>query len=568
MKKLLTVLIALSLVAGGFAAEPLADVNTVDIGGSASVKWGVDLETGKTGFVNDADVLLTLNLLPDDMSASTAGTGVWGELVVLLDGSSKFEVDDNSGNSMTLTNDSVIIDVATIHVNDLYFGITSGDFDYGGDFNYPNAMAYDNGDSVNGNGIYYFEDSPAQEFGYTQGFTAGYNFADMVTVEAAVRSTVGIAISEENGSTKVEARNNSSDELLFPYVAGATTVYTRRDSDVLFPIVNGNWVIPGNTDYDVWTLDPDAFDQAYSNNYALGLSAMITPMEALMIQVAGAYGVTGLKNGDLSMFVGAQYEAPIGAFTLTPVATYNFYSDGKVDGKAQITQNAIGFGVNFGWGEEMDGDSILYGFYDTNLAYVGADEGDGTILPGISLFTSLDLTQVDAVYTTAVGDEEANTANVLPLMLMVHTGDLVPNLSAQALFSTNLGANAAKNAWGAGQDTAAEAMGNATNKMATQVGVAADYDIAVGDLTVTPSAGILFGYTASVNSADEDDTTSGTSVMPRLSVDLAGLVANTTFSLDWDAASFSTGTSTIGGTTTNVDASDLGEISIKAEIAL
>ena len=52
MKKALSVFLMLALVGSVFAAEPVADVNIAEFKGEASVQWGVDLDTMKTGFKN------------------------------------------------------------------------------------------------------------------------------------------------------------------------------------------------------------------------------------------------------------------------------------------------------------------------------------------------------------------------------------------------------------------------------------------------------------------------------------------------------------------------------------
>ncbi len=544
MKKLLTVLIALSLVAGGFAADPVADASMVDFGGSASVTFGFDLDTEKTGFRNETNVDVSFNFL-DGNSKSTEGTGVWGELVVLLDGSIGYGVDSSSGAPMTLSADDVIVDVATIHVGDLYFGIKSGDFDYGGDFDYPNALAYGNGDTLTGVGIYYTEDSPAAAFGYDQGFTAGYS-NDMLTVEAAVRtksaatvkagdvSSVSVVIVEAGESYEVEA---------------STTVRFYEPDGTEIP---DGTIIMGPAYINRVTFVETSSTGYWTDDYALGLSVIAKPIEGLMLQGAAAYGVSGDKENDLSMFAGASYKMPIGMFSLMPVVTYNLYTN--VDTEVE-TANGLGLGVHFGWGEATDGDSVLYGFYDTNLAYVGADEGDGDLMPGISLFTNLSLM------------ENAMDAQ-LPIMVMVHTGDIIPNLSAQVLFSSNIAKDAKALAWlnpAAPVQSAAAAMGAASTKMATQIGFAADYDIMVGDITITPKAGVLVGIAASESGSN---TTSGTSIMPRFETNVAGLVDNTTFTLGWGNAAFASGKASIGGADTEAETEKLGEITLKAEIAL
>ena len=63
MKKALVLLLALSMVFGVFAAEPVANVNVAEFSGEASVQWGVDLDAKETGFKNDAKVTLKLNLI-------------------------------------------------------------------------------------------------------------------------------------------------------------------------------------------------------------------------------------------------------------------------------------------------------------------------------------------------------------------------------------------------------------------------------------------------------------------------------------------------------------------------
>ena len=85
MKKALSVFLMLALVGSVFAAEPVADVNIAEFKGDASVQWGVDLDSGKTGFKNSASVTLKLNLL-NEGSKSTTGDGVWGELVIKTKG--------------------------------------------------------------------------------------------------------------------------------------------------------------------------------------------------------------------------------------------------------------------------------------------------------------------------------------------------------------------------------------------------------------------------------------------------------------------------------------------------
>ena len=95
MKKALVLLLALSMVFGVFADEPVANVNVSEFSGEASVTWGVDLDAERTGFSNSAKATLKLNLLDGGDKAST-GEGVWGEIKIKTDGDTfaKAEGDD------------------------------------------------------------------------------------------------------------------------------------------------------------------------------------------------------------------------------------------------------------------------------------------------------------------------------------------------------------------------------------------------------------------------------------------------------------------------------------------
>ena len=81
MKKALGVFLMTAMAFGAFAEEPVADVKIAEFSGNASVEWGVDLDSGTTGFQNGYEVDLKLNLL-NNGTKSTTGDGVWGELVL------------------------------------------------------------------------------------------------------------------------------------------------------------------------------------------------------------------------------------------------------------------------------------------------------------------------------------------------------------------------------------------------------------------------------------------------------------------------------------------------------
>jgi len=78
MKKLSILLIGLLLVTG-FA---FADFGDVDVSGSASVTWGVDLDTNATGFANVGTSSVTLTLIDEGDGVTTGDDGLYGEITL------------------------------------------------------------------------------------------------------------------------------------------------------------------------------------------------------------------------------------------------------------------------------------------------------------------------------------------------------------------------------------------------------------------------------------------------------------------------------------------------------
>ncbi len=144
MKKALSVFLMAAMAFGAFADEPVADVNVAEFSGNAAVTWGVDLDSGKTGFKNTSRVDLKLNLL-NNGTKSTTGDGVWGELVLKVDGDTfiQWRHDDNvygdgafgpsKGMAGTYEDGThgfffkkIYVDTAKIHFGPAYVGIKSG----------------------------------------------------------------------------------------------------------------------------------------------------------------------------------------------------------------------------------------------------------------------------------------------------------------------------------------------------------------------------------------------------------------------------------------------------------
>ena len=197
--------------------------------GNAAVTWGVDLDSGKTGFKNDAEVTLKLNLL-NGGNKSTSGDGVWGELVIKTDGDTfvgwngNGKVDANKGMGKDL-NFGVKVDTAKIHFGPAYVGITSGDTQTG---KLKMDAAIRSADSDNA--VTVPNKGPD---GYSQGVVVGFD-SDIVKVDVDVRSIGTTQYSNdyalagevelkavENLSVKAGASANFNDSNTIGYSASA-----------------------------------------------------------------------------------------------------------------------------------------------------------------------------------------------------------------------------------------------------------------------------------------------------------------------------------------------------------
>lgn len=183
MKKALSVFLMAAMAFGAFADEPVADVKVSEFTGNAAVTWGVDLDSGKTGFKNSTDVTLKLNLL-NGGSKSTTGDGVWGELVIKTDGDTfvgwNNTAKDGDGANKGMGKDlklGVKVDTAKIHIGPAYVGILAGNTQVG-QLKLDSAVRADKA---------WLTDVGANK---TDGIVAGFD-SDIVKVDVDIRSAKG-----------------------------------------------------------------------------------------------------------------------------------------------------------------------------------------------------------------------------------------------------------------------------------------------------------------------------------------------------------------------------------------
>ena len=189
MKKALSVFLMAAMAFGAFADEPVADVNVAEFSGNAAVTWGVDLDSGTTGFQNSTEVNLKLNLL-NGGTKSTTGDGVWGELVLKADGDpiqwqqkdfsdTAFQANKGMMDGGTLKY-KVYVDTAKIHFGPAYVGIKSGDTQTG-ELKLDAAIR-----SADKDGQSKWLGNVGPD-GYSQGIVAGYD-SDMFKLDLDLRS--------------------------------------------------------------------------------------------------------------------------------------------------------------------------------------------------------------------------------------------------------------------------------------------------------------------------------------------------------------------------------------------
>lgn len=571
MKKALVIFLALSLVTSVFAVEPVAKLDLVDFTGWASVGFGVNLDDGKTGFENETGVTLNLNFLTES-DKSTTGSGIWGELIVLLDGDMLLEIDDApSGATAGLEFAELIIDEAKLHVYDFYVGFKQGEFDYGGDFLFPNALNYDSDDSptivtIDGStlGVNLMDESLSGFSSYDNGIVVGYA-NDFFSLEANVNTKSRTNLDEASIVSIVQVtaalagNTNGTNLTSDPIVLGeavtlpAIASNQRYVADVLTggtttgagAVVLDNRPEQPDGQYVAWglvyliTYDSDDTN-FYTNDYAIGVYAEVKPVTDLVFAVGFATilsdsvpsdteapGIYTNQDTNSGLFLGASYILPITEmYTLQPVVAYrreatiaNFFDDGP--------HAHLGMGLRFGWGEEVEETSLLVDFFEDDIVYE-TDDDDEKLLPGISVFTSLHFEYDDLMH------------HYLPIMVTAYSGEIVPNFKLYGLFFMNIAASDGETATPIDEDSMNKVLDSGGG---LQAGLAGSYDIAVGDgVTVTPKLGFLLGAVNFTRTGavltDEHKTGEAIYVRPEAVIEVTGLVSNTTFTLAWEEANF------------------------------
>lgn len=419
MKKIVAMGAAVALAASMFAAEPAANSSVVSFTGNASVEWGVDLDSKKTGFDNGTWTQIKTKLF-DAGNKSTSGSGdVWAELVI--------KVDDQDSCGFNGWQDgawkggkNAEIDVAKFHFGDFYVGIKKGDTQVG-ELDLNTALRSTGFWANNGRWL------SAVGTNYTQGIVAGYANDD-VEVNVDFRSDAHYT---NNYAIAAEAKLKDSNSLVSGLETKAGFAYGFETEDYAYSA-------------------SAAYKVAIVDNY----------------YVKPAVGMTGTK-------------APNGA-------------------KATDTMLVAGT-LLFGWGDTN-------GYGSVNLPYFTDDSSRG-MTPGVSVSFAKSLAKDTGIV-------------IVPAFYL---GNLVDNLNAAVYSEIGI---------------------PSSGDSAIAVGAGVGYDVKAGDITITPKiAGRYENKYYGAMLAPKCDSNAQDNMFVKAagvdyldvtaSVDVAGLINNTTFTLEY-----------------------------------
>lgn len=580
MKKALGVFLMTAMAFGAFADEPVADVNIAEFSGNAAVQWGVDLDSGTTGFKNSYEVNLKLNLL-NNGTKSTTGDGVWGELVLKTEedtfigwenGDDSPEMNDEyinankglmgSGRNFGL---KVYVDTAKIHVGPAYIGIKRGDTQTGKLKMDAAIRSADDDQSV-----WLTNVGPAK---YSEGIVLGVD-TDVAKVDLDLRSYAAYSGRKDlvYEGTNVPVDPNGHDDERGSYQ------YTGAYAAALEAELKGEGV------------GLDGFSAKVGTSFNFAKNYQADKEAADKTSLSGTVPFIDLRTGkEVSYPVSGPhlwgYSASLAyklglddTFYIRPQVGFTgqtmFWKDDDV--KVTYTDNlAVAAGLLFGWGEiGMDKNAGVY-YLDDDMAK--------KVSPGVGVVAYIPLPSKTVVNNDGEKVSYTKYRELARIMPSFYSGELIPGLTAAAyadIAVTKLAENEV------GTDTVTYIAKEAKVPMAFALG--ANYAISVDEMTITPKFGVRFANAAYVDYkkadifTEKDDgvfddmgeqktqgpdeykiTSDGNYMNLKLGVDVAGLVDNTTLSVTWQ-------TENILNDRDDANRNDpkLGTLNFKAKIAL
>jgi len=537
MKKIVALVAIASLACGMIFADELAVANeVVDFKGEAKASWGLDLDAGQHGFKNSSKAEVKVKLW-GETTKSTEEDDIWAELKIKTTEADLKQSSDKDEN-VALDGGKMSVEEATLHINDFFVGIKTGDLmvgEYKPDAAIHSDVAWlDNFGWNWKNGI---------QAGYANSdFKFAVDFRSMSTANTDYTSAYGI---------KVGAELKDSNSFVEGLSAYAGMAY------------NLSW------DYKDSTAKPEIADKVEDE-----IKTVVDDHEAKIYDKdkSPTVGLLGPGDETLKAMVATEYHSlPYAAkvayklsldddmYLKPSVGFRGSYRTGKNADEKAVTynENELALGVLFGWGAQADANAGVPYLDDDNAKKVTPGVGVAAYIPFDVVGTNDD---VKMTYTKAL------TALIAPSFYLGGADNkFVENLNAAAYGEIGIYKYVDPkdyNADGSLKDSTEKDVkykGSVKEGETTAIAFAAGltYKIALDNGTVTPKAGIRYANGAYVANGLEGDyskiftklgaqrhysgddgkkTYDGDFFNLKAGCDFADFIPNTTFFVDYASA--------------------------------
>jgi len=523
MKKIVSIVAAVAMASAMFAGEPAINTAVTEFTGSASVTWGINLDTEKTGFDNSSSASLKVNFVDGGDKATADDSAVWGEI--------KIKTDGMKAENGALGNAAAAVDYAKLHIGPAWVQITGAGTKVGG---FEPVLATSSTDGAKWGAV------GAVGTAASKGVELGYAMDKMFSVKLDFCSEPGVAGSKKTGS-KVVAKFLDSDEADAAGKANDALLTDSKDPTVFSDATLTTPATAGDPAgvyyYEVEKTEATPAAGIYSDQYAAAFKVTFDMVENLVVEAGISKNITvGKKYWEYSSldwqyFGKAEYKFALNdKFYLKPQAGATLTTPTK----DSIAVDSV-VAVLFGWGAEKQ---------DTNIKYVGKKVSDGVSV-------ALKMENGTTKYWV---DEKTNgtvkTANGKVLIGAWDSATLVPNLTfgAEAELAQVINTEVA-----AGKVDGKEVKEYNTNSLNETVYVSslkaeAKYAIDLDGKTITPAVAVAFvgeevDYALEANKAaaeKKDKTTDGTYKLVAnnfyFGVNFAGFVPYTKFDIDYETS--------------------------------
>lgn len=210
---------------------------TTDLCGDASVTFGTDLDTGKSGFCTDQNIKLKMDILNlGEVWAGDEEIPIWGEIRIFTKGDPiRYMVDSDSGTDPYWNNwdFEIVVDRAKIHMGDAYITLYDRTESSLGYINYTTGpdVAY-SFISVDTNRRYgqltkqtlqaYLNSFDKDDRVY--GFSGGYEMDGVFKVQGDIASTMKWVAGAENTAEDTADPSNNATDWLYKLTAEFTMI--------------------------------------------------------------------------------------------------------------------------------------------------------------------------------------------------------------------------------------------------------------------------------------------------------------------------------------------------------